>query len=95
MVRTEGLLDWKVKVSAVGAALNAIPLPTSRETLGPGVRETPVGVTSLETVVGLPPPQEGKRPQATIKIVREIAEKNFPMKPFKEECDACSGKHSV
>jgi hypothetical protein len=30
-----------------------------------------------------------------IKKAKEIAEKNFPMKPFKKECPACSGKLSV
>jgi hypothetical protein len=56
---------------------------------------TPVGVISGEIVVGLLLPHEGRSTQAMIKKAKEIAEKNFPMKPFKKECVACSGKLSV
>jgi hypothetical protein len=57
--------------------------------------ETPVGVISGEIFVALLLPQEGRNTQEMIRKTREIAEKNFPMKPFKKECVACSGKHSV
>ena len=95
MVTTFVSLDWKVNLSAAGVTLKATPLPTSRETLGPGLIETPVGVISGEIFVGLLLPHEGRSTQETIKKAKEIAEKNFPMKPFKKECLACSGKHSV
>ena len=95
MVTTAVLLDWNVNLSAVGMALKATPLPTSRETLGPGLSETPLGGISGEILVGLLLPQEARSTQATIKKTKEIAQKNFPMKPFKEECVACSGKLSV
>lgn len=84
-VTTAVLLDWNVNLSATGVALKAMPLPTSRETLGPGLMETPVGVISGEIFVGLPPPHEGRSRQAMIRKAKEIAEKNFPMKPFKED----------
>jgi hypothetical protein len=45
--------------------------------------------------VGLLLPHEGRSTQAMVKEAKEIAEKNFPMKPFKKECFACSGKLSV
>jgi hypothetical protein len=89
------LLDWKEKVSAAGAALNDIALPTSREIVGPGVSPTPVGTTSGAVFVALLPPQDGRNAQPVIRNIREIAEKNFPMKPFAKECLACSGEHSV
>jgi hypothetical protein len=95
MVTTVGLLDWKMNVSAAGAALNDTACPTSRERFGPGLSETPVGGISGEIFVGLLPPQEGKSAQATIKNPRETAEKNLPMKPFDGEFLACSGKLSV
>jgi hypothetical protein len=95
MVTTAVLLDWKVNLSAAGVTLKATPLPTSRETLGPGLMETPVGVISGEIFVGLLLPHEGRRMQTRTKKIKEIAEKNFPMKPFKKECLACSGKDSV
>jgi hypothetical protein len=94
-VTTAVLLDWKVNLSAAGATLKATPLPTSRETLGPGLIETPVGGISGVKRVGLLLPHEGKSTQATIRKAKQITEENFPMKPFKEECLVCSGKHSV
>jgi len=93
MVTTAVSLDWNVNLSDIGAALNAKPLPTSSETFGPGLSETPVGGTSGEILVGLLLPHEGRSTQATIKKAKETAEKNFPMKPFKK--NACSGKLSV
>jgi len=95
MVTTAVLLDWNVNLSARGVALKATPLPTSREMLGPGLSETLVGGTSGESFVGLPLPHDGRSTQAMIRKAKEIAEKNFPMKPFKKECLACSGKLSV
>jgi hypothetical protein len=95
IVTTAVLLDWNVNLSAAGVALKARPLPTSREMLGPGVSETPVGGTSGEIFVGLLLPHEGRSTQAMIRKAKQIAEKNFPMKPFKKECLACSGKLSV
>jgi hypothetical protein len=62
---------------------------------GPGLIETPVGVISGEIFVGLLLPHEGRSTQEAIRKTKEIAEKNFPMKPFKEECLAWSGEHSV
>jgi hypothetical protein len=84
-----------VNLSAAGVTLKATPLPTSRETLGPGLIVTPVGGISGDNFVGLLLPHEGRSTQATIRKAKEITEKNFPMKPFKEECLICSGKHSV
>jgi hypothetical protein len=49
------------------------------------VIETPVGVISGEIVVGLLLPHEGRSTQAMIRKAKETAEKNFPMKPFKED----------
>jgi len=95
MVTTAVLLDWNVNLSARGVALKATPLPTSREMLGPGLSETLVGGTSGESFVGLLLPHDGRSTQAMIRKAKEIAEKNFPMKPFKKECLACSGKLSV
>ncbi|OLE13751.1 MAG: hypothetical protein AUG89_04440 [Acidobacteria bacterium 13_1_20CM_4_56_7] len=82
-------------MSAAGLALNPTASPTSSERSGPGRSETPVGGTSGLTFVGLLLPQDGKSAQATIKKPKDIAEKNFPMKPFKKEWPACSGKLSV
>jgi hypothetical protein len=95
MVTTAVLLDWYVNLSANGAALKATPWPTSRETFGPGLSVTPVGGISGDSFVALLLPHEGRNTQAMTKKAKEIAEKNFPMKPFKEECLACSGKLSV
>ena len=94
-VTTAVLLDWNVNRSAAGLTLNATPLPTSSETFGPGLIETPVGVISGEIFVGLLLPHEGRSTQAMIKKTKETAEKNFPMKPFNEECLACPGEISV
>jgi hypothetical protein len=95
MVTIAVLLDWNVNLSAAGVTLKATPLPTSREMFGPGLIETPVGVISGEIFVGLLLPHEGRSTQEAIRKTKEIAEKNFPMKPFKEECLASSGEHSV
>lgn len=84
-----------MKVSAAGAAVNNTDWPTSREIVGPGVSATEVGTTSTAVFVGLPPPHDGKSEQPMIRNANEIAEKNFPMKPFAKESLACSGKLSV
>lgn len=68
------------------AAKNVTVLPTSKETLGAGLRLTTAGTWFLVTCVGFPLLQDARKRHAARpdkRVVRDLADANLPMHAFR------------